>query len=316
MRKLLSSDEASVQQAKKIAPTLTDKHFTPLIKLHHKKKTAYQANTEQEPAILSIAGSDPSGGAGIQADIKTFSAIGVFGCAAITCLTAQNTKGVVSCQPVEPNFVRRQIELVLEDLRVTHIKIGMVGAGAVAAAINAALTGFEGEVICDPILAATGGQALFNQKEIADLLEHIIDRATVITPNLPELKTLTGHSCRRSEEALTAARTLFSKFTKLRTIIIKGGHLDETSGIVTDYLMQRVDRSDEPLIKSVQHPRIATVNTHGTGCTFASAFAAFHLLTGDDEPAFRKTVGFMDQLLGRSSKLKMGHGHGPLFHHL
>lgn len=284
--------------------------------MHHQKTTAYQPNAESEPAILSIAGSDPSGGAGIQADIKTFSAIGVFGCAAITCLTAQNTRGVVAFQPVEPAFVRRQIELVLEDLRVTHIKIGMVGAGPVAAAINAALTGFKGEVICDPILAATGGQALFNQEELADLLEHIIDRATVITPNLPELQTLTNHPCGRPEEALTAARTLFSRFTKLRTVIIKGGHLDETSGHVTDYLMQRTNQSDEPRIKSAAHPRIATINTHGTGCTFASAFAAFHLITGDDEQAFRKTVGFMDQLLVRSSKLKMGHGHGPLFHHL
>lgn len=265
-------------------------------------------------AVLSIAGSDPSGGAGVQADLKTFTAIGVYGGAAITCLTAQNSLGVASYLPVAPEFVTRQIHLVLADLPVSHIKTGMLGTDEIAGAMAGALHDFSGEIICDPVLTASDGHDLFQKTGGNPGLQALLNRATVLTPNLPELTSLTGQRPETPEEAVAAATTLLARYPKLRAIALTGGHLQEQAGEVEDFLILR--HAAGPKILSSRHTRIVTQNTHGTGCTFASALAAYHLLLGNYQDAFFKAVAFMDIVLRQSATLALGKGKGPLAHHL
>jgi hydroxymethylpyrimidine/phosphomethylpyrimidine kinase len=268
-------------------------------------------------AVLSIAGSDPSGGAGIQADLKTFSTIGVYGAAAITSLTVQNTCGVIRNQPVDADLVRQQVQAVLDDLNVSHVKIGMVGNRDIAMAIDECLKGFSGEVVCDPVLAATTGQPLIEDNDLEALSEYVFEHATVLIPNMPELETLAGCQCDDIDHIKEAAAVLFKRFPKLRVMIAKGGHLDIDLPEATDYLLLYNRESGAVTVQPESHPRIDTTNTHGTGCSFASAFTAYHQQTGDDRLAFRKTTGFMDQLLTVSSAYSIGQGgHGPLLHHL
>ena len=263
----------------------------------------HPAASPDSSAVLSIAGSDPSGGAGIQADLKTFAVLGVYGCAAITCLTAQNSQGVFDTRPLDPDFVKKQIELVLQDLQISHIKIGMVGTGMIASAIGEALADFSGEIICDPVMAASDGHDLLEPDAMKSFRRYIIGNATVLTPNIPELQMLTHQDCGRHEDALQAAASLFEQFTSLRAIVLKGGHLAEHENRITDSLLLRTDRHDSPGILQQSHPRIQTPNTHGTGCTFASAFTAYHLLTGSYEKSFHNAVTFIDLLLSKGSSL-------------
>ncbi len=263
---------------------------------------------------LSIAGSDPSGGAGIQADLKTFCIIGVYGGAVITCLTAQNTRGVASYRPVEPESVAEQISLVLQDLPVSHIKIGMVGTGEIACRIGAALKEFSGEIICDPVLAATSGLSLLKESARAAYRDQILARATVLTPNLEELAVLAERSCSNRTEEIAAGRILFERFPRLRCIVIKGGHRPADEPLIDRLLVRRPDNQVE--ISARSHPRVRSRNTHGTGCTMASAFTAYHLLFNDDSIAFHRSVEFIDRLLTVSAPSRLGQGIGPLLHHL
>ena len=265
-------------------------------------------------AILSIAGSDPSGGAGIQADLKTFTAIGVYGGAAITCLTAQNSLGVYSYLPVAPEFIKKQIHLVLADLPVSHIKTGMLGTDEIAGAMAETLHNFSGEIFCDPVLTASDGHELFRKTEGDTGLQALLHISTVLTPNLPELATLTGQKLETPQEAVEAAAALLARYPKLRAIALTGGHIREQTGEVEDFLI--LQQASGHKILSAKHPRIATRNTHGTGCTFASAFAAYHLLHGNYQEAFFKAVAFMDTVLRQSANLALGRGKGPLAHHL
>jgi hydroxymethylpyrimidine/phosphomethylpyrimidine kinase len=277
-------------------------------------KEAHLPDRHASRAVLSIAGSDPSGGAGIQADLKTFTAIGVYGGAAITCLTAQNSLGVDSCLPVAPEFVKKQIKLVLADLPVSHIKTGMLGSDEIAGAMAEALRDFSGEIICDPVLTASDGHDLFQKTGENAGLQSLLNRATVLTPNLPELTSLTGQKLETPEEAVVAATALLARYPKLRGVVLTGGHIQEQAGEVEDFLILR--QASGPEILSSRHARIATKNTHGTGCTFASAFAAYHLLLGNYQEAFFKTAAFMDTVLRQSAPLALGKGKGPLAHHL
>jgi hydroxymethylpyrimidine/phosphomethylpyrimidine kinase len=274
----------------------------------------YLPNQHASRAILSIAGSDPSGGAGIQADLKTFTAIGVYGGAAITCLTAQNSLGVSSCLAIAPDFVKEQIRLVLADLPVSHIKTGMLGTDEIAGAMAEALRNFSGELICDPVLTASDGHDLFKKTTQDTGLQALLHAATVLTPNLPELAALTGKNLETPQEAMEAAAALLTRYPKLRAIALTGGHIREQAGEVEDFLILR--QQSVPKVLTAKHPRIATHNTHGTGCTFASAFAAYHLLHGNDQDAFFKAVAFLDALLRQSAGLALGKGNGPLAHHL
>ena len=265
-------------------------------------------------AILSIAGSDPSGGAGIQADLKTFTAIGVYGGAAITCLTAQNSFGVSSDLPIAPAFVKNQIQLVLAALPVSHIKTGMLGTDEIAGAIAEALHDFSGEIICDPVFMASDGHELFQKTARNTGLQALLNVATILTPNLPELALLTKRSLETPQEAVEAATALLACYPKLRAIALTGGHIQEQADEVEDFLILRQGSGQE--ISTAKHARIATKNTHGTGCTFASAFGAYHLLHGNDQDAFFKAVAFIDTVLRQSANLTLGRGKGPLAHHL
>ena len=285
------------------------------IKSKNRSMETNSKHSEKVKTVLSIAGSDPSGGAGIQADLKTFVSIGVYGAAAITCLTAQNTLGVSAYLPVDPSFVRKQVELVLQDLFVTHIKIGMTGTEEIIKVIGDLLTDFKGEVICDPVIRASDGHALLEKESVVCLCDHIINRATVLTPNLAELRMITSEACTDPDEAVQAGISLFDRFKGLRAVVIKGGHLEQERETVTDCLLVRGGQSGKIITKTASHKRVRTKNTHGTGCTFASAFTAFHMVKGEYEQAFFNAVNFMDRLLNKSASLKFGTGLGPLAHH-
>ena len=273
------------------------------------------APPRQAAAILSVAGSDPSGGAGIQADLKTFAVLGVYGAAAVTCLTVQNTREVRTVQPLAPSLVREQIALVLADLPVSHIKIGMVGTAEIAAAIGAALDGFAGEVVYDPVLRATAGRDLFEPAALEQLQQEVVARATVLTPNVPELEELSGVSCPDPGAVLEAGGLLLANNPGLRALVVKGGHFPSADEQVTDFLLLPAS-GQSPMVQTAAHPRLATRNSHGTGCTFASAFAAFHQQSGSYRTAFEQTVDFLHCLLTRSAGVSFGRGNGPLQHHL
>jgi hydroxymethylpyrimidine/phosphomethylpyrimidine kinase len=267
--------------------------------------------SQETRAILAIAGSDPSGGAGIQADLKTLTMIGVYGCAAVTTITVQNTLGVTLCQPLPPELVHSQVAAVLSDLWVTHVKIGMIGSAAIGQAIVRALHGFDGEVIYDPVIFTSVGPAVQSTDSVAGI-RLVAARATVLTPNRKELEVLSGAPCATPDQALAAGRTLFASFPNLKAVVVKGGHLDEKRPEVTDFLLL----SDSPTPHAQSHPRLPSANTHGTGCTFASALAALHQQSGNYREAFDRTVACMDTLITLSAPWRLGHGTGGLSHHL
>lgn len=266
--------------------------------------------------VLTIAGSDPSGGAGIQADLKTMTALGVYGAAVITCITVQNSRGVARVEPLDPGLVEEQIAAVLADHRVTHIKIGMVGTAAVARAIRDALVGFRGEVVYDPVLTATTGQELMKGNDLSEVYAILPGITTVLTPNIPELSRMTDMRVATGQDLETAVRTLFDRHASLRCILVKGGHAGHDDRI-TDHLFHAAAGPLE--MESITHPFVATANAHGTGCTLSSAFAACHSLSGDYSTAFRRSVEFLQTVLEKSRSVqivKNPEGSGGLLHHL
>jgi hydroxymethylpyrimidine/phosphomethylpyrimidine kinase len=273
-------------------------------------------NNNLHQVALTIAGSDPSGGAGIQADLKTFTAIGVYGGGVITSLTVQNTRGVFGVQPVAPAFVKAQIEGVLSDLNVSHIKIGMLGSAAVAGSICDALAEFSGEIVYDPVLESSSGRQLIDPEGYAAVRTQLLGLCTVLTPNLPELCLLTEKECLSEDPIITAAEVLLRKYGKLRSVVVTGGHSAAGENEITDYLFTAERSSGTVERQEISHPKIASRNTHGTGCTFSAAFTAYHLLAGDDATAFHRATEYMDALIRKSAPFKIGHGTGPLMHHL
>lgn len=269
-----------------------------------------------EQVVLTIAGSDPSGGAGIQADIKTFATVGVYGGAAISCLTVQNTRGVFAVHPVDPDLVKKQVDYVLNDLNVSHIKIGILGSAAVAESVCGALGEFTGEIIYDPVLVSSSGQDLIDKEGQEIIRRKLLPICTVLTPNLPELSMLTEQDCSTKDMLYSAAEKLLQHYKKLRAVIITGGHFKPEKSNVTDYLLSRAKTSPNIVCEEISHERITSRNIHGTGCTFSAAFAAYHLLTGNDSESFRKAAAYMDNIIRKSASARIGHGTGPLLHHL
>lgn len=265
------------------------------------------------PTVLTIAGSDPTGGAGIQADLKTMTAIGVYGAAAITCITVQNSLGVSESVPLDSGLVVRQVEAVLADHHVTHIKIGMIGAIDIARALGNLLAVFHGEVIYDPVLASTTGQSLLNCSSLDELNDQLISKVTVLTPNCSELEQLCQQKLATAEDAIRGARGILARHEHLQAVIVKGGHLEAGRSDICDYL---VLKSQE--IETSKRTRIQSVNLHGTGCTYASAFASFHCLENDYRQAFFLSAAYMDRVIRKSSAIllvKSG-ADGPLVHSL
>ena len=277
-------------------------------------------NNKQVKSALTIAGSDPSGGAGIQADLKTFTAIGVYGCAVITCNTVQNTTGVSSFQPVETDIIRQQILSIIEDMNITHIKIGMVGTAKVASTIAEILNDFTGEIIWDPVIRASSGRALAPVDDLS-FFEPLMKKVTILTPNLPELTFLTKKQITNKDEIIGAGLSLLQSYDNLRGVIIKGSHQVKEEENITDYLLCRTgEKATNPQLAfdvyPEEHRRVQTQNSHGTGCTFASAFTAFHMVTASYPASFKKATAFIVKLLEMSAPYKIGSGKGPLLHHL
>ncbi len=269
-----------------------------------------KSKKDMTPTVLSVAGSDPTGGAGIQADIRTMAGIGVYGAAAVTCITVQNSRGVQQVVPLAPALVARQVRAVFEDHHVTHVKIGMVGTPAIGRALGDILAEFAGEVIFDPVLAATTGQQLTDRSGLEVIRRSLLAQTTVLTPNLPELALLAAADKTAPGDPLAMARDLLARHPRLRAVLVKGGH--GTGATLTDYLVRR----QSPLLTR-HHRRIDTLNTHGTGCILSSAFAAYHCLGHDDDTAFTASVRYLQRLLAENASrtiIRHPGGHGPLFH--
>jgi hydroxymethylpyrimidine/phosphomethylpyrimidine kinase len=260
----------------------------------------------QYPRVLSIAGSDSGGGAGIQADLKTFSALGCFGMTAITALTAQNTCGVRAIHGVPPEMLRDQIDAVLEDIGVDAVKIGMLHAPDIVHTVAQAIDRHHlPHVVLDPVMVATSGAKLIDDPAITVLVAELFPRAALITPNLDEAGLLVGRSLSSPQDMLPAAHELLRRGA--RAVLLKGGHL--VGDTVVDLLLQQ---GAEPLWW--QGPRIDTANTHGTGCSLSSAIAA-QLALGTDLPqAVQLARDFVRAALEAGATVKTGQGSGPLNH--
>ena len=253
---------------------------------------------------LTIAGSDSGGGAGIQADLKTFSALGVYGASAITAITAQNTRGVTAVEVLSPAILRAQIEAVFDDLAVGAVKIGMLGNPALVACVADALRGRVVPVVLDPVMVAKSGDVLLADDAITALHELLLPRATVLTPNLPEAGQILGQPAARD---LTEMQTQGTDLQALgpKWVLMKGGHAE--GPVCTDLLL-----GPDPL--TLTAPRHPGRNTHGTGCTLSSAIAA-GLAKGLSVPeATRQAHAWLQAAIHAADSLRIGHGHGPVHH--
>ncbi|SEA54161.1 bifunctional hydroxymethylpyrimidine kinase/phosphomethylpyrimidine kinase [Rubrimonas cliftonensis] len=254
---------------------------------------------------LSVAGSDPSGGAGVQADLKTFSALGVYGMAAITALTAQNTRGVTGAHVAPPDFVAAQIAAVLEDIRVDAVKIGVVANTGVAAAVAEALATYRGPVTLDPVMVAKGGARLLAEDASATLASRLLPLATVVTPNLAEAAALLGAPVARDRAAMAEqARALLD--LGAQAVLIKGGHLDGPES--PDALVAR-----DGLIW-FEGVRRVTRNTHGSGCTLSAALAAELAKGRALAEAVAAAKAYVAGAIAAADRLGVGSGHGPTHH--
>jgi hydroxymethylpyrimidine/phosphomethylpyrimidine kinase len=255
---------------------------------------------------VTIAGSDSGGGAGIQADLKTFSALGVYGASVIAALTAQNTKGVTGIHDVPPDFIAAQIDAVFSDLDVRAVKIGMLSQPAVIEAVAAGLDRWKAKnVVLDPVMVATSGDRLLNPDAIDVLKRVLIPRALVITPNLPEAAALLDEPIARNEdEMLAQAGRLRDRGA--RTVLLKGGHGEGAEAI--DMLVEASS------FTRLATPRIDTRNTHGSGCTLSSAIAAGLAKGLDLVAAAREAKVYVSEAIAASNRLTIGSGHGPVHH--
>ena len=255
--------------------------------------------------VLSIAGSDPSGGAGIQADLKAFSALGAYGMAVITALTAQNTQGVRSFQTVDPAFVAEQLDAIFADVRVDAVKIGMVATAEIASAIADRLRHHGAhDVVLDPVMVAKSGHHLLREDAVAAVRDTLTPIARIITPNLPEAGVLLGASAPASlADMHRAVRDLHRLGPEW--VLLKGGHL--TGADSTDLLF------DGSTVTEIPGRRIETRNTHGTGCTLSSAIAAL-LPRHDTVEAVLEAKAYLTGAIAASDHLTVGSGHGPVHH--
>ncbi|WP_313550275.1 bifunctional hydroxymethylpyrimidine kinase/phosphomethylpyrimidine kinase [Corynebacterium sp.] len=257
------------------------------------------------PNVLTIAGTDPTGGAGIQADLKAFSANGAYGMSVVTAVVSQNTRGVGSIVAMEPEFVAEQIAAVFEDVRVDAVKIGMVANADIADAIRQSLDTYaQCPVVLDPVMVAKSGDHLMQQDDVEAIRERLVPRATLITPNLPEASVLLDRDVEMSslEEmhaSLEELRALGSQW-----VLLKGGHLggEESIDILTGH--ETVE---------LTAPRVDTINDHGTGCTLSAAIAALLPRHGYID-AVRQAKKYLTAALRHADELEVGSGHGPVHH--
>ena len=251
---------------------------------------------------LTIAGSDSGGGAGIQADLKTFAALGVYGTSALTAITAQNTLGVTGVQELTPDMVAAQIDAVVSDIGTDAVKTGMLSSSRIVQVVagKVAEHGLPNLVV-DPVMVAKGGDPLLQEEAVDALRTLLVPLALVVTPNLPEASVLVGYEVSTLEQARQAARDIVAMGS--RSVVVKGGHLQ---GDAVDIFY---DGSD---FREFSAPRVDTKNTHGTGCTFASAIAAGLASGMGVEEAVGQAKAYVTEAIRQS--FPMGSGHGPLNH--
>ena len=262
------------------------------------------------PNTLTIAGMDPSGGAGILADVKAMSALGAYACAVVAALTAQNTQAVTDISPVNPQFVRAQVDTLFADGEIHAVKIGMLGQTGVIEVVADRLGHHKPpHLVLDPVMVAKSGDLLLEQKAVGALREQLLPLATIITPNLPEAGVLLEM---RAVETVREMRRVAERLRNLMThsghrwVLLKGGHLpgNDTIDILHD---------GDQMIELPGH-RIQTRNTHGTGCTLSAALAALLPQTDSVIDATRAAKDYLVAAIASADMLKVGHGHGPVHH--
>ncbi|MFN2589972.1 MAG: bifunctional hydroxymethylpyrimidine kinase/phosphomethylpyrimidine kinase [Actinomycetota bacterium] len=253
------------------------------------------------PRALTIAGSDSGGGAGIQADLKTFQALGVWGMSAVTAVTVQNTKGVSGYEELSPETVGDQIRAVVTDIGVDAAKTGMLASAAIIEAVADAVEEMRvPNLVVDPVFVSKHGHPLLQEDAVEALRTRIVPLATLVTPNLPEAAGLSGLPVRGEEEMEPAGRVLLQ--LGARAVLVKGGHLEGTEAIDLLVTADGVER--------VEQPRIDTLHTHGTGCVLSAAIASFLALGDDLRTAVRRGKAFVTEAIGNA--LEIGQGIGPV----
>jgi hydroxymethylpyrimidine/phosphomethylpyrimidine kinase len=268
--------------------------------------TNQQHSSKHYARVLTIAGSDSGGGAGIQADLKTFAALGCFGMTAITALTAQNTKGVQGIHGIPAEFLKAQIQSVMDDIGVDAIKIGMLHAPEIVDVVAWAIDHYKlKNVVLDPVMVATSGDRLIASETVQVLVRELFPRATLITPNLDEAVLLLGRDISDASVLESAGRDLLAMGA--RAVLLKGGHLPGDD--VMDLLVQPNTPSER-----LSSRRIHSNNVHGTGCTLSSAIAAYLALGMGLSEAVHCARQFIVQAIAHGADITTGHGHGPLNH--
>jgi hydroxymethylpyrimidine/phosphomethylpyrimidine kinase len=256
-----------------------------------------------QPVVLTIAGSDSGAGAGIQADLKTFAALGVYGVSVITAITAQNTVGVRAVQEVDPDLIVAQLDAVAEDFSIAALKTGMLSSTAIIQTVAAGLRrhGLR-PLVVDPVMIAKSGDRLLREDAVGTLRGTLLPLADVVTPNIPEAEVLSGLTIRTHADRVAAGRAIMERGA--HAVVIKGGHSDEDP--IVDLLV------DGNGVQEFRAERIATASTHGTGCTFSAAIAAALGRGADLATAVGEARAYLSIALAQAPGL--GHGHGPLNH--
>jgi hydroxymethylpyrimidine/phosphomethylpyrimidine kinase len=256
--------------------------------------------------VLTIAGSDPSGGAGIQADLKTFSALSCYGMSVITALTAQNTQGVTAVYPIPAKFITEQLDAIFADIKVDAIKIGMLHDVDVIKTVANKIKSLTMHIVLDPVMVAKNGHTLLKNRAIKALQKNLFPLATIITPNIPEAELLLEQKIKTQKKMQQAAKALCEN--GLKAVLIKGGHLENTKQSADCLYIKATDN-----FHWLTDKRIKTKNTHGTGCTLSSAIASFLALGYDLLDAVTQAKKYLSQAILLGSEYSLGKGHGPLY---
>jgi len=269
----------------------------------------------QIPKVLTIAGSDSGGGAGLQADLKVITALGGYGMSVITAITAQNTLGVTRIQDVDLDVVEAQMDAVFSDIGVDIVKIGMLASPEIVQTVAKTLRKYGiKKVVLDPVLRATSGASLGGDDTAQAIIKELFPLALLVTPNMDEASLLLGRDVAGPDGFQLAAQELLDMGPQ--AVLIKGGHLDSTHTQITDYLMWRSIEDNLEVIQSKEfkHYRVNTANTHGTGCSLASAIATYHAAGHDLSHAVAKAIAYVEAGLEAGRFLSIGEGPGPLWH--
>lgn len=272
-----------------------------------------QANTHRQNQprsyyrVLTIAGSDSGGGAGIQADLKTFSALGCYGMSVITALTAQNTKGVTGIYPIPPSFAAEQMSAVFSDIGADAVKIGMLYSAELIEVVAGQLGALGARnIVLDPVMVAQSGDKLLQDEAIEAIKKHLLPLADVVTPNIPEARVLLDQRLENLEDMQAGAKALAAFGSQ--SILIKGGHLSDDDSTDLLYL------TAEDRFVILEGERIETRNNHGTGCTLSSAIASYMARGCGIEAAVQNAKTYISEAISAGASYKIGHGHGPVHH--